>query len=257
MIQIKKIVFLFGAFFFLLTCFGQEEGMALVKGGTYTPLYGGDSISITIPSFYMDIYPVTNAEYIEFLKENPKWRKSKIIRLFADEHYLSHFQDDLTLKPNEGMRDAVTSVSWHAAKEYCKCQGKRLPTMDEWELAAMADETSPDARDKKEFNQYLLSWYEKSKFKGKEIGKTYKNYWGIYDLHGLVWEWTADFNSVPLSQDTRNSAEGNNNLYCGGAAYGANDLKNYAAFMRYAFRSSVRGDYSIKNLGFRCAKSIK
>lgn len=129
--------------------------------------------------------------------------------------------------------------------------------MDEWEYAAMADQVSADARDKEEYNQYLIDWYEKSKSRQRKIGSTFKNYWGVYDMHGLVWEWTADFNSVLLSQDARNGSGGNNNLFCGGAAMGASDLKDYAAFMRYAFRSSLKANYSIKNLGFRCAKSIK
>lgn len=243
--------------FFCLAGFGQQKDMVLIKGGIFAPQFGGNTSDVAIASFMLDIYPVSNADYIQFLKENPKWRKSKIIKLFADEHYLEQFQDDLTLNKGESLDDAVTNVSWYAAKEYCKCQGKRLPLMDEWEYAGMADQVSADARDKEEYNQLLIDWYEKSKSRNRKIGSTFKNYWGVYDMHGLVWEWTADFNSVLLSQDARNGSGGNNNLFCGGAALGANDLKDYAAFMRYAFRSSLKANYSVKNLGFRCAKSIK
>jgi len=42
-------------------------------------------------------------------------------------------------------------------------------------------------------------------------------------------------------------------LYCGAGAAGATDFENYAAFMRYAFRSSLQASYCIANLGFRCA----
>lgn len=236
--------------------YGQKENMVLIKEGIYIPLYGTDSGEVKVDDFFLDEYPVTNEEYIEFLNENPKWRKSNVVTLFAEDVYLSQFEDDLNLK--EGiLKDApVTFVSWFAAKEYCKCQGKRLPTIDEWEYVAMADEKSKDARKKDKYNQYILSWYEQPYTQGRKVGSTFKNYWGVYDIHGLIWEWTEDFNSVIISGSNR---EGNvsNNLYCGGAALGASNKMDYAAFMRYAFRASIKGNYAMKNLGFRCAQSKK
>ena len=41
--------------------------------------------------------------------------------------------------------------------------------------------------------------------------------------------------------------------FCGGASASAADVRNYAAFMRYAMRTSVEADYAIRNMGFRCA----
>ena len=46
-------------------------------------------------------------------------------------------------------------------------------------------------------------------------------------------------------------------LYCAGGALGATDTRNYAAFMRYAFRSSLKGNYTVPNLGFRGARDAK
>ena len=129
--------------------------------------------------------------------------------------------------------------------------------MDEWEFAAMADETTADARSKKGYNQYILGWYEAPHTYKKPIGSTFKNYWGIYDLHGLVWEWTSDFNSVLLSGESRKGNDEDANLFCGAAAIGATDLMNYAAFMRYAFRASIQANYTVQNLGFRCARDGK
>jgi formylglycine-generating enzyme required for sulfatase activity len=130
-----------------------------------------------------------------------------------------------------------------------------LPTLDEWEYAAMADQNSPDARKKETYNQLILDWYEAPKTFNNSIGSTFKNYWGIYDLHGLVWEWTMDFNSVLISGESRKDVDKDSNLFCGSAAVGASDLMNYAAFMRYAFRGSLKANYSIRNLGFRCAQT--
>lgn len=240
-----------------LTVYSQTENMALIKGGSYIPLYGTDSAVVKVKDFYLDIYQVTNRDYIEFLRENPKWRKSQIIGLYADESYLSHFNTDLTINVGELLDGPVTNVSWFAAKKYCECQGKRLATIDEWEYVANADQDTKDARVKENYNKFILSWYEKPNAYNQKVGSTFKNYWGVWDMHGLAWEWTQDFNSVLISGESRSDLEGSNDLFCGGAAVGAKDLMNYAAFMRYAFRGSVKAKYSIRNLGFRCAKSIK
>ena len=231
-----------------------QSKMTNIKGGTYTPLYGRDSLQVTIGDFLMDVYPVTNQEYILFVTKNPKWKKSKIIRLFADESYLLDWKSDTIINVNQDLKSAVTNVSWFAAKAYCNEKGKRLPTVDEWEYVAMANKKLPDARKLKSYNEYILSWYEKPKTFKKTVGSTFKNYWGVYDLHGLVWEWTSDFNSVLVSGESRKDVDNDSNLFCGSAAIGATDLMNYAAFMRYAIRGSVKAKYTLRNLGFRCVK---
>jgi sulfatase modifying factor 1 len=129
--------------------------------------------------------------------------------------------------------------------------------MDEWEYVAMADEKRIDARTKEDFNKYIMSWYEKPKTYANPVGQTYKNYWGVYDMHGLVWEWTADFNSIFLSGESRKDKDTDKNLFCGSGSVNASDLMNYAAFMRYAFRGSLKARYTTKNLGFRCADDKK
>ena len=199
---------------------------------------------------------VTPRKYLTFLKKKPEYSKSKIKRLFADENYLRPWSSDYnfgSLNPNA----PVTNVSWFAAKAYCECQGKRLATLDEWEYVAMADEKRKDARTKEEFNKYILSWYEKNKTTNQAVGSTFKNYWGVYDMHGLVWEWTFDFNSIFLSGESRKDKDTDRDLFCGSGSVNATDLMNYAAFMRYAFRGSIKAKYTTKNLGFRCAKTFK
>lgn len=236
--------------------YGQSGSMAKITGGTFVPLYGTKT-EIKVNDFLMDVYPVTNAEFQKFVKENPRWKRSQVKKLFADENYLKSWKNDEQLGEGDLPDSPVTNVSWYAAKNYCECQGKRLPTVDEWEYAGMASETRPDAREEKSYNQFILGWYETPNTFQNQIGKTFKNYWGIYDLHGLVWEWTLDFNSVLITGESRQDSTGENNLFCGAAAVGATDLMNYAAFMRYAFRGSMKAKYSIKNLGFRCVKDVQ
>ncbi|MBF4471024.1 formylglycine-generating enzyme family protein [Flavobacterium sp. HJJ] len=254
MSPLKKIMI----FFLLLInsiLFAQESKMAFIDRGTFVPLYGATTKKpVKVESFKLDVYPVTNAQYLAFVKKYPDYSRSKMKGLYADKSYLNQWESDFSIGKNNLADAPITNVSWFAAKKYCECQGKRLPTMDEWEYVAMADEKRSDARTKEEFNRYILSWYEKPKTYSNPIGKTFKNYWGVYDMHGLVWEWTSDFNSIFLSGESRKDKDTDKNLFCGSGSVNATDLMNYAAFMRYAFRASLKANYTTKNLGFRCAK---
>lgn len=231
----------------------QDTEMALVKGGDYVPLYNASKEGVVnVQDFYMDVTPVTHKEYLDFVKKFPKWQKSKVSALFADANYLNTWIDDTT-PDKRSLNSPVNNVSWFAAKAYCECQGKRLPTVDEWEYAAMADQDSRDARKDSLYNQQIIKGYEARNTHMKPAGHTPPNYWGIKDLHGLVWEWTLDFNAIILTGESRKQ-NNNVNLFCAGGSIGANDLMNYAAFMRYALRSSLKANYSLTNLGFRCVK---
>lgn len=247
---------LFVLLVFQSVVFAQSEGMVFIEGSRYLPLYGRDSTVVEVKDFKMDIYPVTNAEYVAFVTKYPKWRKSNALKLFTDKSYLANWKNDLELKDTELPNSPVTYVSWFAAKAYCECQGKRLPTVDEWEYAAMADETTKDARVKPSYNEQILSWYEAPRSNENTIGLNSENVWGVHDLHGLVWEWTIDFNSVLITGESRKDVDKDSNLFCGSAAVNATDLMNYAAFMRYAIRGSLKAKYAMKNLGFRCVKDI-
>lgn len=236
------------------TTFGIVANMANIKGGKYIPLYGRDSQLVTIVDFSMDVFPVSNSDFLAFVYTNKRWRKYEVKNIFADGHYLNEWENDTTLGKQMNPNSPITNVSWYAAKAYCECQGKRLPTVDEWEYVSMANQEKADARKIKSYNQFILDWYEKPKTSNNEIGKTFKNYWGVYDLHGLVWEWTSDFSSILLTGESRNDVKTDKDLFCGSGSINATDLMNYAAFMRYAFRGSVKAKYSVKNLGFRCVK---
>ncbi len=251
--------YLIGLTIFILVPFatyGQTDEMVPIKGGIYIPLYGTDSTQVLVNDFLMDVYPVANAQYLEFVIKEGQWRRSKVKELFAEDSYLINWKNDTTLGTGMLPGAVATNISWFAARDYCKCAGKRLPTIDEWEYVAMADKTLADARTLETYNQSILSWYERPRTHENKVGLTFKNYWGVYDLHGLVWEWTSDFNSVLISGESRKDVDKDSNLFCGSAAVGATDLMNYAAFMRYAFRGSVKANYSIKNLGFRCVKDV-
>lgn len=253
--------------FLLCVCFLQaqtikttsQKGMVVISGGIYTPLYVAkkDSAKIRVAPFFIDKHPVTNAQFLEFVKAMPKWRKSNAKKLFADKNYLSHWKNDLDLGNNVLPNSPVTNISWFAAKAFCDYYGKRLPTVAEWELVAKASANHPDGSKDQNFIKQILEWYSKPMDeKIPSIGLHGKNYWGISDMHGLVWEWTSDFFSSLVTGESRGDSELERNLFCGGGSVNSSDFKNYPAFMRFAFRSSLKANYTTNNLGFRCAKDF-
>ncbi|MBS1627593.1 MAG: formylglycine-generating enzyme family protein [Bacteroidetes bacterium] len=239
------------------SAFATNVKMQEIKGGYYKPFYSSDSDAlIKVEPFLMDERPVTNAEFLAFVKANPQWKRSAIKRIYADTTYLHNWVSDTALPKNALPNAPVTYVSWFAAKAYATAVGKRLPTLDEWEFVAMADETSINARNKKTYSNNILNLYLIKNRQYNAVKLSTPNYWGIYNMFDLVWEWTDDFNSVLINGESRSGDYNDKNLVCAGSATSATDVLNYAAFMRYGFRSSLKANYTISNLGFRCANSI-
>lgn len=228
--------------------------MARVKGGKYLPLYSSDSQRVVVKPFNIDVHAVTNADYLKFVKAHPEWRKSRTRTIFADTGYLRHWTSDTTFDSRLA-NSPVVNVSWFAAKKYCECMGKRLPKVAEWELVALANERLADASRDKTFNQWVLNWVSRPSHKVlPSVGSTFRNYYGVYDMHGLVWEWTFDFNSALTTGESRGNSSLDNTFFCGGGSFDSKDINNYAAFMRFAMRSSVKANYCVPNIGFRCVK---
>lgn len=281
MVGVKRILLIVFSFFFLISCqknngeqgqynksdsqdaptiltdIASDVKMILIPGGEYLPFYGAiDSQDVYVPPFLMDERPVTNEEFLRFVEANPQWRKSNIKSLYADTSYLKHWPSDLELPEGAHPEAPVTFVSWYAAKAYAKSQGKRLPTVDEWEFMAMADEEMANAREKKTYSDNIISQYLIKEKQLRPVKQSAPNYWGIYNVFDLVWEWTEDFNSVISMGDSR-TGEASGSLYCAAGAASVTDIMNYAAFMRFSMRNSVDAHYCIANLGFRCAKDAE
>jgi formylglycine-generating enzyme required for sulfatase activity len=231
--------------------------MVRVGPGTFTPLYppSPTQTTVRVEAFLLDRRPVTNEAFRAFVEQETRWRRDRISPLFADARYLAHWEGPTKLGPRALPDHPVVHVSWFAAKAYCERQGKRLPTENEWELAALADETSPDAHESPAWTQRILEWYARSTASTlRPVGLSPPNYWGVFDLHGLVWEWVLDFNSTIVSSDSRENGESDRLRFCGSAALQASGAKtDYANFMRVAFRSSLEARFTTGTLGFRCA----
>lgn len=253
------ILYLLSSFFFAKQSFAAPPDMAVISNGVYHPLFRSltDATNVPVKMFLLEIEPVTNEQFLEFVRANPKWQRSQVKRLFADKNYLQNWADDLELGTNAPPRQPVVWVSWFAAKAYAHWAGKRLPTLAEWEVAAAASPTLADGARDATFQRAILGWYASAApMELPNVGYGQKNFWGVRDLHGLVWEWVSDFNSTTLTGDSRGDNGLDRQQFCGAGAVGARDVADYPGYMRNAFRSSLKADYCVHNLGFRCAKNL-
>jgi sulfatase modifying factor 1 len=236
---------------------GAPAGMARVGPGTLRPVYAPDrsTTTIDIGAFELDRVPVTNGEYLAFVRASPQWQRGRVAHVFADDGYLLHWAGPVELGPEAAADQPVTRVSWFAAKAYCAAQGKRLPTEAQWEFAAAASQKSADGSAEPGFRERTLVWYSRpASARLPAVGRGAPNFWGVFDLNGLVWEWVLDFNSTLVSGDSRTGASADRMQFCGAGALAAGDKRDYAGFMRLAFRGSLEARYTTSALGFRCAR---
>jgi formylglycine-generating enzyme required for sulfatase activity len=201
----------------------------------------------TVAAFAMRERPVTRAEFAAFLQAHPEGRAGQVPQAFASAGYLQA----------DGAADAPqTAVSWFAAQAYCESEGARLPTWLEWEYADAADATRPDARSDPRWLATILGWYARPANTPLPAVGGAPNVYGVRDLHGLVWEWVDDFNSLLVNADSRSAEDPDRLKFCGAGALDLQDRQNYAVLMRIALLASLGAADSTASLAFRCAKEI-
>ena len=232
-----------------------EVPMARIEGGSYSRPLEKSGQTRQVATFFLDVRQVTNAEFLAFVTAHPEWQRSRVNRLFADSGYLRHWAGDTEPGPLAPSDAPVANVSWFAARAFLKEQGKRLPTLDEWEFVARADERQADATGDPEFRKRILTWYSKpAPAVLPPAGSMPANLYGVRGMHGLVWEWTSNFVASMTGGESRSDGSPDGPLFCGGAATDPNQAVEYADFMRVAFRSSLQGSFCLGGLGFRGAK---
>lgn len=232
----------------LVNCVAMA-GQVGIEGGEFTPLYGSAQKSVKVNAFSMDVAPVTNGEFLKFVTAHPEWRKGAVSPLFAEAEYLHHWQSPTELGPRALPDGPVVNVSWYAAKAYCAANDMRLPTVNEWEYVASRPIPGADVR------QVILEWYSVlTPDILPSVASGFRNASGVLSMHGLIWEWTLDFNSAMVTGESRADGSLDKSLFCGAGAASASDKSDYAAFLRFGFRSSLKAKYTVNNLGFRCVK---
>ena len=229
----------------------------------------GPQHKVTISSgYYMGVYEVTRGQFARFI---------------ADTGYKTDGERDGWAWASEGSRwDKVDGASWtnpgftqtddhpavgvshNDAVAFCKWLGAktgqavRLPTEAQWEYACRAGTTTPFntgptiSTDQANYNGNSVygagqaGRYRKSTV---AVGSFKPNAFGLYDMHGNVWEWCADWCEMPYpeaeSTDPRGPASGTMRVLRGGCWFIG------PANCRSAFRVKNLPDYRAGHVGFR------
>jgi formylglycine-generating enzyme required for sulfatase activity len=197
---------------------------------------------VTVPAFYMAKYPVTQAQYQAVMGENP-----------------SHFK---------GNDHPVESVSWNDAKTFCQKLSAltgaayRLPSEAEWEYACRAGTTTKWWFGDNEAELEKYAWYDKNAgvkflfFGGQTspVGQKPANPYGLYDMHGNVWEWCEDvwhgnYNGAPNDATAWISGGDQSLRVIRGGSWSYDPV-----WLRSAYRYNFTPDSRSGDLGFRLSR---
>ena len=196
---------------------------------------------VSISAFYMDKYLVTFDLYDRFCEATGRAKPS-------DEGW------------GRGNRPVI-NVTWDDANAYAQHYGKRLPTEAEWEYACRAGSTGKWCFGDDESRLGEYAWYSpNSGNQTHPVGQKAANAWGLYDMHGNVWEWCSDwydsgYYAVSPANNPQGPASGTYRAMRGGTYsnfYGG-DGDDLRSGHREAGNPAVDSD----TFGFRCASSVK
>ena len=184
--------------------------MALIPAGEFAKGKPGSGETLYLDAFYIDRSEVTQEQFEKVMQENPAFFK--------------------------GSDRPVEKVTWFEADAFCKKVGKRLPTEWEWERAAKAGTTTQfywgEAMDD------AFGWHKgNSDRQTHPVGQKKPNAYGLYDIAGNVWEWTAS------------DHESRGKVVRGGS------WRNSAVSLRSFQRIQSLPIHKFHYVGFRCAQS--
>lgn len=266
----------------------DSDGKAQEFGST-KPWYQDETPqrSVTVPAFWIDRFEVTNSQFRDFVVANNYWIPqgwkesgyllSRDVLGFADLPTLRRLATatfkldmDVSKMEYEPLLEAlvahqaqfdklpVTGVTWTQAHDYCKNQGKRLPTEVEWEKAARGDKG----------NEYPWGnqWDESRLNDGSGAGWVHgvapvgsypkgASPYGVQDMAGNVMEWVDDWYQPYPGSQYKSDDFGEKMKVVRGGGWGGMGHYVISHFYRTAYRFNLKPDYTFIDLGFRCAQS--
>ncbi|MCD6161624.1 MAG: SUMF1/EgtB/PvdO family nonheme iron enzyme [candidate division Zixibacteria bacterium] len=251
------------------------QNMIFVEGGTFTMGRSkGKSDNdekpahkVTLSSFYIGKYEVTQREWKEIMGNNPSKFKGDDLPVEKVSWYDAvEFCNNKSIKEgltpcyiiNKSKNDTNNKSDYDKLKWLVACNfdanGYRLPTEAEWEYAARGGNKSQGYKYSGSDNIKEVAWYnDNSKKKTHKVGLKRPNELGIYDMTGNVWEWCWDWYGSYSSSSATNpkgSSSGIARILRGGS------WGNFDRFSRVAFRVMYNPDNTFDKLGFRVIVSF-
>ncbi len=238
------------------------EGMVKIPGGTFYAGLDPDGGYSECKKYY------DKCKRSWYSNEGPVHEVS--LKPFAIDKYevtQEDFERVMGSNPSEfrGSNRPVENVTWHEARDYCQKMGKRLPTETEWEKAAKGgrdtlypwgdrvESGKANFCDTNCANRLKNNEFDDGYKNTAPVGKYPANGYGLYDMAGNVWEWTADwYDKSAYSQRTRSDPQGPPNgeekVLRGGSW-------NHLPYnMRTANRDRYDPTERYHNIGFRCTQ---
>lgn len=282
------IVFLLIGSFSFLSCQPEQldNSMVLISAGTFIMGsawdYGNPDQKpiheVHLDDYYIDRYEVTNENFQQFIEaggyekrqfwseEGWQWYQAYVEKRRKLAYHLSG-RSDLNLasiRPTSFRRvyfnqpkQPVTGVNWYEAQAYAKWAKKRLPTAAEWEKAARGTDKRlyPWGDTFDWANLYLPTSYGRRVNLVGSIPDNASPY-GIMDMAGSVWEWTADwysesYYSISPRENPKGPLRGNKRELRGG--FWGSNRRQFRCSYRYAEVPEQR----LLSIGFRCARSVR
>ncbi|MEA4841296.1 MAG: formylglycine-generating enzyme family protein [Bacteroidales bacterium] len=249
---------------------------ALIPAGTFTMGSPSTEVSrfsdetqysVTLTAFRMSKYEITNEQYAAFLNAKGIGSNGLYAAGAYPTHALIYANTSLGLIYS-GSRwvsvagyetSPVINVTWYGSAEFATYVGGSLPTEAQWEYACRAGTTTPfntgSCLTNTQANYFWLYPYGTcsnpvTTFPGKTqpVGTYVPNGYGLYDMHGNVWEWCSDwYGTYPTTPQTNptGNATGSNYVIRGGT------WNNDARSCRSAIRMHYNPDDHDYSVGFR------
>jgi formylglycine-generating enzyme required for sulfatase activity/serine/threonine protein kinase len=196
-------------------------------------------------SFYLGVYPVTVGQLRQFVQETNYKTDAETDGIGSTWRDVGWEQSD---------EHPVVYVAWKDAVQFCQWLGQKeqktyeLPTEAEWEYACRAGTETVYffGNDVEKLTEY--AWFSgNSGGKAHAVGQKKANPWGLFDMHGNVWQWCADgkrWYEERYIKDPRGAS--NNRPVLRGGSWGYDP-----GYCRAAFRNSVEPGYRSNVIGFR------
>ena len=166
----------------------------------------GPQVEIKVDPFWIGTHEVTWAEYKEFMNLYSVFKEfeTRSLRSVTEQNQVDAitaptelYDPSFTFEFGEDPEQPAVTMTQYAAKQYTKwlsaitAQQFRLPAEAEWEYACRAGTTGAFSFGDGEVDDYVW-YYENADAELQAVGSKKPNAWGLYDMHGNVWEWVLD-----------------------------------------------------------------